>query len=230
MCRYLNAQGTIDFTTVEVNGIVRGAELEQMKRIQSMSLLMLVTVSLTGCASMHSGQEGLGTGLRHKCMAQQAWNEWSWCYDELDHPHHFAKGFKAGYRDVIQGGNGCQPTLPPKCYWKSCYQSAEGRCKVNSWFDGFSHGALAAQQDGAGNWTQIPMSPTARMNLQMSSAQPQSFGGTGQGAPLPMAGPAPPPVLPPPGVDTGGYLRLNDGMDNPEARPDDQALPLRPYE
>jgi hypothetical protein len=239
MCTYLIARRTIDFTTVElkVNGIVRGAELVLMKRIQNISLLMLVTVSLTGCASLQSGQDGFGTGLRHKCMAQQAWNEWSWCYDELDHPRHFAKGFKAGYRDVIQGGNGCQPTLPPKCYWKSCYQSAEGRCKVNSWFDGFSHGALAAQQDGVGDWTQIPISPTARMNLQMSSAQPQSFGWNGQGTPPPMAGPAPPPiagsvppVLPPTGAGTGGDLRPDDGMDNSDTLPEDQALPLRPYE
>lgn len=207
-----------------------------MKRIQYMILLMLVAVPLTGCASLHSGQEGLGTGLRHKCIAQQAWNEWSWCYDELDHPHHFAKGFKAGYRDVIEGGNGCQPTLPPKCYWKSCYRSAEGRCKVNAWFDGFSHGALAAQQDGAGNWNEIPLSPTARMNLRMSSSQPQVYGWDSHaaGAPAPVAGPTPPSlpphILPPVGGMADGYRHMNESAGDVDRQTDDQAQPLRPYE
>ena len=207
-----------------------------MKRNQYMSLLLLMTASLTGCAAVTDGLSGLEDCVRHKCQAQQAWNQWSWCYDELDHPHHFARGFKTAYRDVIEGGQGCQPTLPPKCYWKSKFQSAEGRFKVNVWFDGYSHGALAAQQDGAGGWSQIPMSPTARMNLHMSTSQPQSFGGTGHGAPPPVAALAPPPVvapappdLPPSEAAADGHLRLDPEADT-DTHADDYAVPLRPYE
>jgi len=163
-----------------------------MKQLQSVSLMFVLALLLTGCASMHNGVDNIESSVRHKCRAQIAWNQWSWCYDELTHPFHFAKGFKAGYRDVLEGGNGCQPTLPDRCYWKSCYQSAEGRCKVNEWFDGFSHGALAAQQDGAGNWNQIPLSPTARMNLQMANARPQATGRGLHGIPTPTPGSVPP--------------------------------------
>ncbi len=157
-----------------------------MKPIQY-AILLLSAAAAGGCASMQDGLVDHEVRLRNRMRAQHAWNEWSWCYDDLDHPFHFAKGFKAGYRDILNGGKGCQPTLPPRCYWKSCYRSAEGRCKVNAWFDGFSHGALAAQQDGVGAWNQIPLSPTARMNMHAV---------TRSGQPMPTAHPLPPPVRP----------------------------------
>ena len=50
-------------------------------------------------------------------------------------------------------------------YWKPCYQNPQGQCKIQSWFDGYSHGALAAQQDGYGNLQTIPLSSTARQNF-----------------------------------------------------------------
>jgi len=216
------------------------AELEQMKRMQYMSLLMLVAVSLTGCASMRSNRSGgLGEGLRRKCKAQQAWNVWSWCYEELDHPYHFARGFKAAYRDVHEGGNGCQPTLAPKYYWKSKFQSVEGRCKVNAWFDGYSHGALAAQQDGVSGLNQIPISPTARTNLQMASLQPQPFGASSYDSPMPIAVPAPPPApgLPPIGGAANNEFRPDGEVENEGDVEDagtqtdnNKALPPRPYE
>ena len=165
-----------------------------MKRFQYTFLLLTTMVLLTGCASMQDGLVGHEAKLRNKCRAQSAWNEWSWCYDDLDHPFHFAKGFKAGYKDILNGGKGCQPTLPPKCYYKSCYRSAEGRCKVNAWFDGFLHGVLAAQQDGAGSWNQIPISPTARMNLNTIKAPRQPMAADGMALPPPMAGWNPPEV------------------------------------
>ena len=102
---------------------------------------------------------------RNHILATKAWGEWSWCYDELDHPHHFAKGFRAGYENILAGGKGCQPTLPPRLYWKPCFQTPLGQCQIQSWFDGYSHGALAAQQDGYGNINTLPMSSSARQNL-----------------------------------------------------------------
>ena len=198
-----------------------------MKRTRYMSLLTLAAVFLTGCASMHSSRSGgLVEGIKHKCEAQQAWNAWSWCYAELNHPFHFARGFKAAYRDVREGGKGCQPTLPPKCYWKSRYQSAEGRCKVNAWFEGYSHGALAAQQDGVGHWNEIPISPTARINLQMQNLQPASHG-SGYSSPSPGEAPALPSALP------GTEHRRNRGGNSDDAvtqKEDAERVPVRPYE
>lgn len=137
-------------------------------------MLMLVC-SATGCHALNDHVIDAEMDLRNCVLAQKAWGEWSWCYDELDHPVHFAKGFKDGYRDVLEGGNGCQPTLPPQCYWKPQFQTPEGRCKINAWFDGYSHGALAAKQDGYGNLQELPISPTARANIMAKRAPAPRF-------------------------------------------------------
>jgi len=143
-----------------------------MKRITYSLLLLTITAAFTGCSSMSDCFTDWEIKCHNKIVAQKAWNEWSWCYDELDHPYDFAKGFKAGYLDILNGGKGCQPTLPDKCYWRPSYQGPDGLCIVNAWFNGFSHGALAARQDGYGNISTIPVSPTCRMNMQMACAPP----------------------------------------------------------
>lgn len=203
-----------------------------MKHVPYLSLLLLLlTLPLTGCSSMSHRCSDPGACIRNKCVAHKAWHAWKWCYEDVDHRHHFAKGFRAGYLDVLEGGKGCQPTLPPKCYWKSCYQTAEGQAKVHAWFDGFSHGALAAQQDGVANWNRIPLSPTARMNLRMAHAQPQPHAWHGHGPPPPIAAPAPPAVPQPLILDSN---LDGDDDDDPEfidLPVDDEELPvLRPYE
>jgi len=202
-------------------------ESENMKRFQYTFLLLTTLVLLTGCASMQDGLVGHEAKLRNKCRAQSAWNEWSWCYDDLDHPFHFAKGFKAGYKDILNGGKGCQPTLPPKCYHKSCYRGPEGRCKVNAWFDGFLHGVLAAQQDGAGSWNQIPISPTARMNMNAVKLHPQPMAAGGPKLPPPIADggiPEVPAPAPPEQLIPDAVIDAVEGVGE-----EDIALPL-PYE
>lgn len=137
-----------------------------MKQITIVTMALSMAIGLSGCASISDSVIECEMGIRNRVLAQKAWGHWSWVYDCLDHPTHFACGFKAGYRDILSGGSGCQPTLPPQCYWKPQFQCPEGQCKIHSWFDGFSHGALAAKQDGYGDIGQIPISPTARANLE----------------------------------------------------------------
>lgn len=143
-----------------------------IKKISLAGLSMLL-FSAAGCNSISDMCLETEMGARDCVLAHKAWGHWSWCYDELNHPHHFAKGFRAGYEDILGGGKGCQPTIPPRCYWKPCYQTPEGQCKTQAWFDGFSHGALAAQQDGYGNLQTIPLSSTAKQNL-MNAGMPAS--------------------------------------------------------
>jgi len=145
-----------------------------MIRKSAKAWLSLVLLTTTGCNSIHDCVNEYEERAVNCVTAQKAWNEWSWCYNDLDYPYHFSHGFKDGYQNVLGGGNGCQPTLPPRCYWKPCYKTAEGRCKVAAWFDGYSHGALAAQQDGHGNTHHIPISPTARQNLISRNAPPSA--------------------------------------------------------
>jgi hypothetical protein len=153
-------------------------------------------LTLTGCTAIYDSCIECETGMRNRVLACKAWAHWSWCYDELEHPLHFSRGFKAGYEDVLNGGAGCQPTLPPRCYWKPCFQTPEGRCKIAAWFDGFSHGAVAAQQDGYGGLGELPISPTARANLMTRYApvNPACFDGMSHGE-LPLEGQAAEPSL-----------------------------------
>lgn len=135
-----------------------------IKKLTLAGFAMLL-FSAAGCNAISDLCLETEMGCRNHVLAHKAWGEWSWCYDELDHPHHFAKGFRAGYENILTGGKGCQPTLPPRLYWKPCFQTPLGQCQIQSWFDGYSHGALAAQQDGYGNLNTLPMSSSARQNL-----------------------------------------------------------------
>ena len=135
-----------------------------IKKLTLAGFAMLL-FSAAGCNAISDMCLETEMECRNHILACKAWGEWSWCYDELDYPHHFAKGFRAGYENILAGGKGCQPTLPPRLYWKPCFQTPVGQCQIQSWFDGFSHGALAAQQDGYGNLNTLPMSSSARQNL-----------------------------------------------------------------
>ncbi|MCA9051841.1 MAG: hypothetical protein KDA89_24050 [Planctomycetaceae bacterium] len=197
-------------------------------------LIMLPTIGLlSGCASLCDEVISMEMGCRNHILAQKAWGHWSWCYDDLDHPWHFAKGFKAGYRNVLDGGSGCQPTLPPQCYWKPKYQTSEGNCQIHSWFDGYSHGALAAKQDGYGHMGEIPISPTARANIEASRMRrpPNMFAADAYGGPVPDMG------LP----DEDGETRELNSPDaerrplipspgNGNSESGERTIPLRPYE
>jgi len=140
-----------------------------MKRTHRELMLLVMLAGLSGCASLTDSMISCEMSVRNHVLAQKAWGHWSWCYDDLDHSWDFAKGFKEGYRNVLDGGSGCQPTLPPQCYWKAHYQTLNGQAKIHAWFDGFSHGALAAKQDGYGYMGEIPISPTARANMEKAN-------------------------------------------------------------
>lgn len=200
-----------------------------MIRKSAKTWMSLVLLTAAGCSSLHDCIVGHEMQAKNFVVTQKAWSEWSWCYDDLEHPFHFSKGFKDGYKSVLEGGKGCQPTLPPRCYWKPCFQSPAGRCQIAAWFDGFSHGALAAQQDGYGNMNQIPISPTARQNLMTRHApvSPACFDGMyhgdipdGQLIPQAEDEPLPEEPLVAPGPQPEGVDAPNDG--NP--------IQVRPYD
>ncbi|MCP4788113.1 MAG: hypothetical protein GY903_13370 [Fuerstiella sp.] len=195
-----------------------------MKRLTTATLLMAIVSGLTGCSAISDCCISVETDIRNDVLAMKAWGHWSWAYDDLAYPWHFAKGFKEGYRDVLNGGKGCQPTIPPQHYWKPCYQSMEGKNKINSWFDGFSHGALAAAQDGYGDMGQIPISPTAKANLESSRRRPAPNmleGGGQTGVPIAVDA-TPDEVLVDPTDDSADPLVLPDDPSRP--------IQLRPYE
>ena len=97
-------------------------------------------------------------GWRNYVWANKAWAAQKACYADHPYRHDFGEGFRAGYRDAAAGGNGCPPPLPPRKYWRWQYQSPEGQGKIAAWFEGYPQGAAVAEQEGASNWREIPVS------------------------------------------------------------------------
>ena len=97
-------------------------------------------------------------GWRHYVWSNKAWHANRPYHLQESHLYDFGEGFRAGYRDVAAGGNGCPPPLPPRSYWTWKYQNPEGKGKIAAWFSGYPYGAKAAEEDCAGNWGQIPVS------------------------------------------------------------------------
>ncbi|MEZ6128160.1 MAG: hypothetical protein R3C59_05735 [Planctomycetaceae bacterium] len=203
-----------------------------MARLPLAILMILSSSSLSGCSSVMDAMISCETSVRNHTLAHNAWCDWSLCYSHVNYPQHFARGFKAGYRNILDGGTGCQPTLPPQVYWKPCYETPAGRCMIHAWFDGFSHGALAAAKDGRGTLNEIPISPTARVNLEVARQIRPPIEGYLETAPL-----AEPLVLPPgnglspetsdlPAVDTS----LESGTVTPKLPPSPDLPEIRPYE
>ncbi len=96
-------------------------------------------------------------GHRNSVMAAKAWYRVKPHYRNHPHRNSFRDGFIAGYIDVAEGGAGCTPSVAPSEYWGWQYQSPEGQQATNAWFEGFPHGAQAAEQDGVGHWGNIQL-------------------------------------------------------------------------
>ncbi len=145
-----------------------------MIRKTAKTWLAMVLLTASGCTAIQDHCINYETKARNCVLVEKGWLNWRSCYNDLDNKLDFAKGFKEGYTNILEGGKGCQPTLPPRWYWKPCYQTPAGRCRIAAWFDGFTHGAVAAQHDGFGNLQQLPISPTARANWMTRQAPPSA--------------------------------------------------------
>lgn len=119
---------------------------------------MLLAV-LAGCHhGLRDEWDDLSLALRNRRYAARAWDRAEAIYGDLPHDDHFEEGFKAGYVAVAEGRDGCLPMLPPPEYWRADYQNPEGHRKTRAWFDGYTHGALAAEHDGIAHWNRIVLS------------------------------------------------------------------------
>ena len=141
-----------------------------LKRI---SLGLCLLGSVVGCNQIEDCCDEAMISAKEHCAAEKAWHQWKGCYEDVEHRYHFGQGFKAGYQDIMAGGEGCQPALPPREYWKSCYMNPEGESKTRAWFNGFSHGVLAASQDGVGGYQQIMVSPVLQDQMIPPGAEHQ---------------------------------------------------------
>lgn len=102
-------------------------------------------------------------GWRNQVWAAQAWHREKSKFHDHPQLHAFGEGFRAGYKNVASGGDGCPPALPPNKYWNWRYQSFEGQAKVAAWFEGFPYGAAAAESDNAAAGREIQVSDPIRI-------------------------------------------------------------------
>ena len=141
-----------------------------MKKTIGLLVLAFLT-GLCGCNQVKDGLIEAQVDTRDFILSQKAWSQWGRLYRDVEFRSHFARGFKAGYRNVLGGGSGCQPTLPDRFYWHPRFQTPIGQAQTHAWFDGYSHGALAARQDGFGSLNTIPISPRAKENLRIANTE-----------------------------------------------------------
>jgi hypothetical protein len=121
-------------------------------------LILALSLGASGC-KLPQVQEQM-ISLKNKSWAKIAWAQDSSHYRKQPPPIRktFGAGWRAGYYAVAEGGTGKIPLFPPVEYWGVKYQNPLGRDQIAAWFAGYRLGALAAEQDNAGYWMEIPMS------------------------------------------------------------------------
>jgi len=134
---------------------------------------MFLLGCLSGCYQISDSIDDFAMSLRDDFAAGSAWSRWRPYYEDVEERSSFGAGFRDGYESVAAGGNGCQPAMPPHKYWSIWYQNAAGKAKIRAWFNGFSHGALAAEQDNISELSRIPIAPTLKAQHVPDGAEHQ---------------------------------------------------------
>lgn len=84
----------------------------------------------------------------------RSWAERAWAEHAGDCPPtclaaDYGWGFREGFAEyVYAGGTGEPPATPPRPYWQVDFRSPEGSLGVQSWFEGYRHGARVARDGG----------------------------------------------------------------------------------
>jgi hypothetical protein len=129
----------------------------------SVRLAALAALSLTGCCyyELRDCYDDCSMNIRNEYLAQMAWRRCDDAFDEHAYKKEFGHGFRDGYAAVAGGSDGCCPTIPPRCFWGSCYRGCEGQAAASAWFDGYARGAVAAEADGLAACGRILFRPPA---------------------------------------------------------------------
>ncbi len=115
-----------------------------MKISSGLAFALVVVCASAGCVSEINS---CATWVHQSWTTDKAWRCRKWMYEGIDCGSSFKAGFKAGYRFANCGGDSCQPPGPSH-FWCTGGMTEEDQRKAQAWCDGFTHGTLAAQQDG----------------------------------------------------------------------------------
>jgi hypothetical protein len=93
----------------------------------------------------------------YRMLARSAWKAYRNEHPEWTDSADFAKGFKLGYADYLENGDGSSHPLPPLRYWKVRYETHEGRAATVAWLEGFQAGTAAAKASGYRELIVVPV-------------------------------------------------------------------------
>lgn len=137
---------------------------------------VLVALLMAGCHQLQNDYNDFLTTRQINSEAFWAWRDYHGAYkDQVYYIYDFGAGFRAGYAQVLAGGDPCPPTLPPEKYWYIKYQNPAGRERIEAWFSGHEAGVAAAFQDGAQDGNKIPLSPYRRAQMQGRGGCPTCY-------------------------------------------------------
>jgi len=135
------------------------------KRRSPLALVLCWAFAFSGCHgicdqfSYIECMDNAYASYRAQSQANKAWKHYSrQCADGDPHKCYYKDGFLDGFYDVAMGGQGCLPAIPPRRYWKSCYETAEGRLKICAYFQGYSAGVQAGFETGKARSNRLPTS------------------------------------------------------------------------
>jgi hypothetical protein len=148
--------------------------------------------------------------------AEKAWRDRRWMYEGLPYKVSFKAGFVAGYRFARGGYDSCEPPMP-KHYWRINGITDEDRYRAQAWTDGFTHGTLAAQQDGCATQSALDAAAAIAPQGTPDFAYLTPPAGEMQSPDGDMNYPAPAPMPGPMGVP--------NGMPGPNTMPVPNAMP-----
>ena len=136
-------------------------------------------LSLSGCTALSDCKYEFG----QKYRTSQAWHEFDGCNEQC-FTCDYRDGWKRGYYDVLTGGEGQPPLVPPKKYWKPPVFTKHDPSLQNEWYTGYQDGASCAKSQPDFHYvpTFLPHSPGTTVHAAQSMpayipfdyAQPQS--------------------------------------------------------
>lgn len=112
-------------------------------------------LSLCGCTSLADCKYE----LRQKIRTSQAWHEFDGCNDQC-FTCDYHDGWKKGYYDVLTGGDGRPPVVPPKRYWKPPVFAEHDPTRQNDWYTGYQDGAACAKTQPDFHYVPTFMAPS----------------------------------------------------------------------
>lgn len=149
----------------------------------SLATATVILCCYSGCSTIHNGFQSLRNNsdwndsvilLRNRNFASKAWHRRKHNFANQAHTSDFSAGFRAGYINAAEGGDGCTPSHPPQEYWGWQFQSAVGQSRTSAWFAGYPYGYTAAIEEGIANCNQLQlgtMSPAQDPMYAMTDLQ-----------------------------------------------------------